>query len=39
MTERNDGPGWSPRPERKIWPWVLLVVLVVGIAINVALTI
>jgi len=25
--------------ERRTWPWVLLAVLVIGIAINVALTV
>ncbi|TCO45325.1 hypothetical protein EV192_12189 [Actinocrispum wychmicini] len=32
MADRHEEP-------RRIWPWVLLVVLLVGIAINVALTV
>ncbi|WP_188316354.1 hypothetical protein [Solihabitans fulvus] len=31
--------GWTPPKERPVWPWVLLTVVVIGIVINVALTV
>ncbi|MFC7550385.1 hypothetical protein [Plantactinospora sp. GCM10030261] len=38
--ERNADPGeWTPRRERRLWPWVLLVVIAVGVVVNVALTV
>jgi len=34
----NGSSNWKPPRERPMWPYVLLVVIVVGIAINVFLT-
>lgn len=30
--------GWQPPKERPLWPWVLLVVVVVGVCVNVTLS-
>lgn len=30
---------WKPTRERPLWPWVLVVIIAVGICINVALTV
>ena len=35
---RSDRNDWAPPKERRIWPWVLLIVVIVGVIINVALT-
>lgn len=32
-------PDWTPPKERPLWPWVLLVVIAVGVVINVSLTV
>lgn len=29
---------WQPQKERPLWPWVLLVILAVGVCINVTLS-
>ncbi|MCP2258237.1 hypothetical protein LX15_001931 [Streptoalloteichus tenebrarius] len=43
MSKERRRPGgpteWAPREERRVWPWILLVVLVVGVVINVLLTV
>jgi hypothetical protein len=31
--------GWKPGKERPMWPWILLVIIAVGVCINVALTV
>lgn len=31
--------GWKPAKERPMWPWVVLAAVVVGVIINVFLTI
>ncbi|MEZ0109898.1 hypothetical protein ABH920_003912 [Catenulispora sp. EB89] len=31
--------GWKPAKEKPMWPWIVLVVVVVGVAINVFLTV
>ncbi len=35
----NESSNWKPPAERPMWPYVLLAVIVVGVAINVFLTI
>ncbi len=30
--------GWQPQKERPLWPWVLAAVLIVGVCINVAIS-
>jgi len=34
-----ESTGWKPPKERPMWPWIVLVVVVVGVAINVMLTV
>ncbi|GAB3957690.1 hypothetical protein GCM10029978_000890 [Actinoallomurus acanthiterrae] len=41
MNEEKNTDGrseWTPPKERRIWPWILLIVVIVGVVINVALT-
>ncbi|SHF83915.1 hypothetical protein [Streptoalloteichus hindustanus] len=39
-SERSDEPAvWKPREERRQWPWILLVIVVIGVVVNVLLTI
>lgn len=35
----SDPTGWKPAKERPMWPRVVLVVIVVGVVVNVLLTI
>lgn len=35
----NEPAAWKPKKERALWPWILLAVVVVGIVINVILTV
>lgn len=32
-------PSWKPSKERPLWPWVVGLIIIVGICINVALTV
>ncbi|MEV5705333.1 hypothetical protein [Actinoallomurus sp. NPDC052274] len=36
---RSDRTEWTPPKERRVWPWILLIVLVIGVIINVALSV
>jgi hypothetical protein len=29
---------WQPQKERRLWPWVLLAIVAVGVVINVTLS-
>lgn len=34
----NDRPNWKPPKERPMWPWIVLLIILIGVTINVALT-